>query len=262
MLTLLVLSSIFVARGLKRTLPLMPNEFMPQRSLLGGIQTGQPFSMELALLARQQEQQALASMLQGENLAQFGQLQGIPGVAGGATAAATAGASTAESKDTTPGPIASAAAARTGGQKVCLLFMRSDDDDLSEYQCLVRKQIEAFEASDEDMDTNARGRNRAIVRGQVGIRCRHCKVVPPQHRQRAALYYPSKLERLYQMSQTIASVHLLEHCDRMPKEVRDELVRLRQVKSAALGGKKYWADAGKSLGLAEEDKRLFYVTGK
>ena len=220
--------------------------------------------MELALLARQQEQQALAAMLQGGNLPQFG--QGIPGLQGGAMAVAAATASATDSevaakKENTPGPIATAAAARTTGQKVRLLFMPCDDGDLSEYQCLVRKQIEAFEASDEDMDTNARGRNRAIVRGQVGIRCRHCKVVPPQHRQRAALYYPSKLERLYQMSQTIASVHLLEHCDRMPKEVRDELVRLRQVKSAALGGKKYWADAGKVLGLAEEDKRLFYLTG-
>ena len=60
------------------------------------------------------------------------------------------------------------------------------------------------------------------------------------------------------MSQTIASVHLLEHCDHMPREIRAELVRLRQVKSAALGGKKYWADAGKAMGLIEEDKRLFY----
>lgn len=87
-------------------------------------------------------------------------------------------------------------------------------------------------------------------------------MVPPQHRQRAAIYYPSKLDRLYQMSQTIASVHLAEYCQHIPPPVRAELLRLRECKSAALGGKKYWADAGKAMGLVEIDKRLFYQDGE
>ena len=94
------------------------------------------------------------------------------------------------------------------------------------------------------------------------LRHRHCKVVPPQHRQRAAIYYPSKLDRLYQMSQTIASVHLAEYCQHIPPQVRSELSKLRESKSAALGGKKYWADAGRAMGLVEIDKRLFYGDSK
>lgn len=148
--------------------------------------------------------------------------------------------------------------AEPGHRKPIPLFMSCDDEDLSEFQCMVRKQIEVFEAGKEDLEVNARGRNRPIIQGQVGIRCRHCKVVPPKLRQRAALYYPSKLDRLYQMSQTIASVHLLEYCQHIPPDDRNELIKLRQIKSAALGGKKYWADAGRALGLIEHDKRLFY----
>jgi hypothetical protein len=89
----------------------------------------------------------------------------------------------------------------TTGRQPIHLYMSCDDDDLSPYQCLVRKQIELFEAQDVDAETNARGRNRPIVVGQVGIRCKWCKQLPPRKRERAAIYYPSKLDRLYQAGQ-------------------------------------------------------------
>jgi hypothetical protein len=60
------------------------------------------------------------------------------------------------------------------------------------------------------------------------------------------------------MSQTIASVHLAEYCQHIPATVRADLARLREAKSAALGGKKYWADAGRAMGLVEIDKRIFF----
>lgn len=53
-----------------------------------------------------------------------------------------------------------------------LLYMACDDEDLSQYQTQVRKLIEVFEADKEDTSTSARGRNRPIVSGQVGIRCK------------------------------------------------------------------------------------------
>lgn len=138
------------------------------------------------------------------------------------------------------------------------LFMSCDMDDLSPYQCLVRKQIELFEAEEADAETNARGRNRPIVVGQVGIRCKHCKMLPPRKRERAAIYYPSKLDRLYQAGQTMASVHLGQHCQHIPDHLRQELARLREGKSAALAGKKYWSDGARALGVVEKDDRLFF----
>jgi hypothetical protein len=74
-----------------------------------------------------------------------------------------------------------------------LISMPFDAQSLSSYQCLVRQQIEIFQAVPADVEANAQGRNRPIVLGQVGIRCRHCAVVPPKQRKSGAVYFPSKV---------------------------------------------------------------------
>ena len=56
----------------------------------------------------------------------------------------------------------------------------------------------------------------------------------------------------------MASVHLGKHCLHIPADIRQELARLREGKSAALGGKKYWTDGAKALGVSEEDERLWF----
>jgi hypothetical protein len=44
-----------------------------------------------------------------------------------------------------------------------------------------------------DMDANAQGRNKPIVLGQVGIRCRHCAHLHPKKRKSSGVYFPSKV---------------------------------------------------------------------
>jgi hypothetical protein len=73
------------------------------------------------------------------------------------------------------------------------LYIESDERNLSQYQCLARKQIEIFEATDEEAGMNAQGRNRPIQLGQVGIRCRHCSKSPPRQRKTGAVYYPNRV---------------------------------------------------------------------
>jgi hypothetical protein len=137
------------------------------------------------------------------------------------------------------------------GRLPCALFISCDDESLSDYQCLVRKQIELFEATVEDVESNAQGRNRPIVLGQVGIRCRHCAMLPPKHRERGAIYYPSKLPGIYQAAQNLAVAHLGTHCRQIPAAIRDQLTQLRERKSSAGGGKQYWADGVRVLGVLE-----------
>lgn len=158
------------------------------------------------------------------------------------------------------------------GRDPIQLYMTCDDERLSAYHALARKHIDFFEANKDDISTNARGRNRPIVLGQVGIRCRHCSHLPPRRRQRAAMYYPFKLDLLYQYvqshiycvdhafiafffgglciailttsffiiilifraCQTLANVHLCEQCQHFPADVRAELVKLRGEKTTAL----------------------------
>jgi hypothetical protein len=82
-------------------------------------------------------------------------------------------------------------APRTNGISLAL---SCDDEQLSEYQIYVRKQLEIFEALQEDVDSNTQGRKKQVLLGQVGIRCRHCAGFPLRQRGRGAVYYPTKLQ--------------------------------------------------------------------
>ncbi len=130
-------------------------------------------------------------------------------------------------------------------------YLDLDRDALSDYQCLVRQQIEFFQAGTQDLESNAQGRNRAIVPNQVGIRCKHCSYLPPKLRARGAFYYPGKLTGIYQAAQNLATHHLCEQCPQVPRNVRKQLLRLKDGKSSAGGGKNYWADGARALGVVE-----------
>jgi hypothetical protein len=73
------------------------------------------------------------------------------------------------------------------------LFVDNDERNLSHYQCLARKQIEVFEATPDDAQSNRQGRNKQIIVGQVGVRCRHCYKLPPKQRKTGSVYYPNKV---------------------------------------------------------------------
>ena len=73
------------------------------------------------------------------------------------------------------------------------LALSIDNNMLSEYQLLVRQQLEIFEAGPEDVESNTQGRKKQVVVGQVGLRCRHCAPFPLRARGRGAVYYPAKL---------------------------------------------------------------------
>jgi hypothetical protein len=78
-------------------------------------------------------------------------------------------------------------------QRSYCLYVDSDERNLSQYQCLARKQIEIFEATEEESQSNAQGRNRPVMPGQVGIRCRHCSNLPSKQRKTGSVYYPNRV---------------------------------------------------------------------
>ena len=147
---------------------------------------------------------------------------------------------------------------------VCV-YMNSDEDHLSKYQCLLRKQLEFFEATKDDVQWNAQGRNKPIVLGQVGIRCRYCAQLPAWSRARGAVYYSSSLVGLYQAAQNLSKNHFSNHCRLLPEPARRHLVELRGDKRRAAGGKKYWAAGARVLGIEQYQDGLRFVispTGK
>jgi hypothetical protein len=145
------------------------------------------------------------------------------------------------------------------GRPSTQLYLSCDPDTFSEYQVLVRKSIEVFEATADDVTTNAQGRNKPIVLGQVGIRCIYCARVPPSQRCRGAMYYPSKLEGVYQAAQNLANAHLLQLCPLVPQPVRDALLQFKDKKSSAGGGKTSWSERLTALGVYEDECGLRFA---
>jgi hypothetical protein len=134
--------------------------------------------------------------------------------------------------------------------------MDRDEENLTEYQCLLRKQIELFEAGPDDIRSNAQGRNTPILLGQVGLRCRYCAPLPRAARTKGAVYYSQTIDGIYQVAQNMSKVHLCERCHRIPREVQDKLKALRGDNQRAVGGKHYWADGVRALGVYEDGRVL------
>lgn len=128
------------------------------------------------------------------------------------------------------------------------------DRKLSEYQLLLRQQLEFFVAQHSDVDSSTQGRRKQVHLGQVGLRCRHCAHIPLRERERGAVYYPAKLESVYQAAQNMASTHLMESCKHIDASIRRELQELRDRKHTAIGGKTQWAEACQEMGLYEADE--------
>jgi hypothetical protein len=138
------------------------------------------------------------------------------------------------------------------GRPPIQLYLTCDDNIMSKYQCFARKHIELFEAGEEDIVSNAQGRNKPIVLGQVGIRCRHCNALPPKQRKRGAAYYPAKLEGVYQAAHNMALLHFGSFCQNFDSCLRNHIETLRENKSTAGGGKKDWAERAAVLGVFED----------
>ncbi|KAL3920456.1 MAG: hypothetical protein SGARI_006938 [Bacillariaceae sp.] len=149
-------------------------------------------------------------------------------------------------------------ATSSGGRAPIIMYMPCDDESLSEYQCVLRKQIELFQATSEDVQWNAQGRNKAIVLGQVGIRCRYCARLPTWSRARGAVYYSATLNGLYQAAQNMAKNHLCRHCRLIPDDTKRQLMNLRNCKRRAVGGKKYWAEGARVQGVIQTADGLYF----
>jgi hypothetical protein len=140
------------------------------------------------------------------------------------------------------------------GRPPVILYVPCDEESLTPYQCLARKQIELFEAQQSDVEAGTQ--KRSIVLGQVGIRCRHCGKLSLRERARGSTYFPSKLNGLYQAGQNMANSHLIRYCHVIPQEIRDELVLLGNRKSGAGGGRDYWSGGARILGVTEDEHGL------
>lgn len=142
-----------------------------------------------------------------------------------------------------------------------ILARPDDTDKLSSHQLLLRYQIEVFQATEDDINTHTRGRNKPISLQQVGIRCRHCSCLPVAHRQKGSTYFPATLMGIYQAAQNMSTTHMqCGLCSRMPSEIKNMFARLLPTKVSSTGaGRQAWAAAGQKLGLVDTTHGIYFV---
>jgi hypothetical protein len=141
------------------------------------------------------------------------------------------------------------------------LVQPADKFKLSEHQLFLRFQIEAFAATEDDVNTHIRGRNKRIALGQVGIRCRHCAHLPASRRQKGSAYFPAHTMGLYQAAQNMSTAHIqCGLCPEMPEYIKEHFKGLIATKSFTSGaGRPYWAKSAKKMGLVNTEDGIRFI---
>jgi hypothetical protein len=132
-----------------------------------------------------------------------------------------------------------------------------DEGKLSEFQCLLRQQIEVFEADNDDVLTHVRGRNTPVTYGQVGLRCIHCAHLPVSRRQKGSAYFPSNRMGIYQAAQNMSTSHIqCGLCDSMPDSIKEQFASLmnnRIGRNNHGAGRSYWANSVSLFSLVDTE---------
>jgi hypothetical protein len=146
---------------------------------------------------------------------------------------------------------------------VCLARSAVDEYKLSEHQNFLRQQIEAFQATQDDVMTHTRGRNKPVQLGQVGIRCRHCAHLPVSRRQKGSTYFPSNKLGIYQAAQNMSTAHIqCGLCTEMPEAHKLKFMEIMSAKKPNCSngaGRPYWAQSATQLGLVDTEEGIRFI---
>lgn len=158
-----------------------------------------------------------------------------------------------------------------------LMALPTDNAAMSQYQALVRLNLEYFVSTDAEIQYGVQGRKIKVKDGQVGVRCRHCCHIPIiKNRGRGAFYYPSTFKAVYTTAQNISVNHLLGSCPCIPRTAREALMKMRsgvkatcsvvQESSASKPTRKkcktYWVETCSSSGLCEGESGGIFLASK
>jgi len=159
---------------------------------------------------------------------------------------------------------------QTSGQRS--LALPGDPDHLNPLHCFVRRNIQLFLASQNDINAPAPGRKKDIFLNQIGIRCIHCMHLPTQDRVKRAVCYPSGISRIYHCVSDMKIDHFTK-CPEMPRDLKEEFQLLKETcckKAKSVPGNKkslnaigaastarYYVESAKALGIAQNQFGLF-----
>lgn len=133
-----------------------------------------------------------------------------------------------------------------------LLALPDDRVSLSETLCVVRENIEVFTATQSEVDAPAPGRKHAVVVGQVGLRCIHCRhATRCSDRVKRAVCYPSSIKRIYRTVIDMKLDHFAQ-CKFVPVNLKNHLDELKAVHTRSTGTTmQYFIQAAHALGMED-----------
>ena len=111
-------------------------------------------------------------------------------------------------------------------QPVMLLSTQTDQQYLNPLHCFVRRNVEVFVATNQDIAAPSPGRKNRVAVGQVGIRCIHCVKLPLKLRVKRSICYPPSISGIYHSVSNMKFDHF-GSCRGLPAEAREEFSKLR-----------------------------------
>lgn len=128
------------------------------------------------------------------------------------------------------------------------LSIPEDADWLSDLDCFVRKNLEAFCATEDDVHSAQSDRKYPIHLGQVGIRCRHCS--KNNAARGNAVSFPYSISGIYESVREFQRLHL-DSCVHLSDSMKDELKGLKTSTSLSSVLRRYYVLAAKALGMMD-----------
>ena len=130
-----------------------------------------------------------------------------------------------------------------------LLGIPEDKEWLSDMDCFIRRNLEVFCATAEDVDFAHQDRKYPITVGQVGIRCIHCALAGGGAACRGnAIAFPYSINGIYEAVREFQRLHL-ESCDNLPAATRQKLEEVKGSSSLSSVLRKYYVLAANALGM-------------
>jgi hypothetical protein len=133
-----------------------------------------------------------------------------------------------------------------------LLAIPEDKEWLSEKDCYIRKQIEVFYATKEDVALAQRNRMFPISVGTIGFRCLHCSLARESKTGDHAVFYPLSVSGIYESVREFHRLHL-DSCKNLPTTTREKLQGLQGASSLSSVLRKYYHLAARALGLYDSN---------
>lgn len=129
------------------------------------------------------------------------------------------------------------------------LAIPEDKDWLSDTDCFVRRNLEVFCASHDDIFSAQTDRKFPITLGQVGIRCIHCAATSEGARGNA-VNFPYSIDGIYEVVRELQKLHL-ESCVNLPADISQEMANLKTSTSLSSVLRRYYVLAAKALGMID-----------